>query len=128
VAFCDRNGNVIAPFVSAPGNKNESPLFREELPRVPSIACTVGFSLEGSVVSLDGVYDGKENRKSIFNHGMILNIPEKNLGRSGFLETDPLTNPQPVDRIPPLIRCTQAVYATASSNLNSESADARSTI
>jgi hypothetical protein len=29
VAFCDRNGNVIAPFVSAPGNQNESLLFRE---------------------------------------------------------------------------------------------------
>jgi hypothetical protein len=26
VAFCDRNCNVIAPFVSAPGNRNESPL------------------------------------------------------------------------------------------------------
>ena len=28
VAFCDRNCNVIAPFVSAPGNQNESPLAR----------------------------------------------------------------------------------------------------
>ena len=26
VAFCDRNCNVIAPFVSAPGNRNESPM------------------------------------------------------------------------------------------------------
>lgn len=26
VAFCDRHCNVIAPFVSAPGNRNESPL------------------------------------------------------------------------------------------------------
>lgn len=76
VAFCDRNGNVIAPFVSAPGNQNESPLFREELPKVLSIAHAVGFNLKGSVVSLDGVYDGKENRKAIFNHGMVPNIPE----------------------------------------------------
>ena len=29
VAFCDRNCNVIAPFVPAPGNRNESPLLRE---------------------------------------------------------------------------------------------------
>ena len=29
VAFCDRNCNVIAPFVSAPGNRNESPLLRK---------------------------------------------------------------------------------------------------
>jgi hypothetical protein len=31
VAFCDRNGNVIAPFVAAAGNRNESPLLRESL-------------------------------------------------------------------------------------------------
>ena len=28
VAFCDRQCNVIAPFVAAPGNRNESLLFR----------------------------------------------------------------------------------------------------
>jgi len=38
VAFCDRNCNVIAPFVSAPGNRNESPLLREALPLVTCIA------------------------------------------------------------------------------------------
>ena len=27
VAFCDRNCNIIAPFVTAAGNRNESPLF-----------------------------------------------------------------------------------------------------
>jgi transposase len=32
VAFCDRNCNVIAPFVAAPGNHNESPLLRAALP------------------------------------------------------------------------------------------------
>ena len=26
--FCDRNSNVIAPLVAAPGNRNESPLLR----------------------------------------------------------------------------------------------------
>ena len=34
VAFCDRNCNVIAPFVSAPGNLNELPLLRDALPYV----------------------------------------------------------------------------------------------
>jgi hypothetical protein len=29
VVLCDRNCNVIAPFVSAPGNRNESPLLPE---------------------------------------------------------------------------------------------------
>ena len=38
VAFCDRNCNVIAPFVSAPGNRNESPLLREAMPLVTHIA------------------------------------------------------------------------------------------
>jgi hypothetical protein len=38
VAFCDRNCNVIAPFVAAPGNDNESPLLREALPLVTRIA------------------------------------------------------------------------------------------
>jgi hypothetical protein len=37
VAFCDRHCNVIAPFVTAPGNRNESPLLREALPGVMRI-------------------------------------------------------------------------------------------
>jgi hypothetical protein len=34
----------------------------------------VGMDLEGSIVSLDGVYDCRANRKAIFNRGMISNI------------------------------------------------------
>jgi hypothetical protein len=74
VAFCDRNCNLIAPFVSAPGNRNESPLLREALPEVMRIARAVGMDLLGSIVSLDGVYDCRPNRKAIFNRGMIPNI------------------------------------------------------
>ena len=48
VAFCDRNCNVIAPFVTAPGNKNESPLFREALPGVMRIARAIGIDLQGT--------------------------------------------------------------------------------
>ena len=70
VAFCDRNCNVIAPFVSAPGNQNESPLLREALPRVTRIASSAGLDLRGTIVSLDGVYDCPRNRKAIFNRGM----------------------------------------------------------
>jgi len=47
--------NVIAPFVSAPGNRNESPLLREALPLVTHIAYAVGIDLQGTIVSLDGV-------------------------------------------------------------------------
>ena len=46
VAFCDRNCNVIAPFVSAPGNRNESPLLREALPLVSRLALAVGLDLK----------------------------------------------------------------------------------
>jgi hypothetical protein len=45
VAFCDRHCNVIAPFVSAPRHRNESPLLREALPLVTRIANAVGVDL-----------------------------------------------------------------------------------
>ena len=74
VTFCDRHCNVIAPFVSASGNRNESPLLRDALPQLTHIARAVGMDLHGTVVSLDGVYDCRLNRKAIFNRGMIPNI------------------------------------------------------
>jgi len=81
VAFCDRRCNVIAPFVSAPGNRNESPLLREALPQLTRIARAVGINLRRSVISLDGAYDCRPNRKAIFNRGMIPNINENTRGR-----------------------------------------------
>ena len=56
VAFCDRNCNVIAPFVTAPGNRNESPLLLNALPLVTRVAQAVGLNLNKTIVSLDGVY------------------------------------------------------------------------
>jgi len=81
VAFCDRHGNVIAPFVSAPGNRNESPLLRDALPKLSQMARAIGLDLQGATVSLDGVYDCRANRKTIFNRGMVPNIPENSRGR-----------------------------------------------
>jgi hypothetical protein len=81
VAFCDRRCNVIAPFVSAPGNRNESPLLREALPDVMRIAREAGLGLKGTVVSLDGAYDCRSNRKAIFNRGMTPNINPNPRGR-----------------------------------------------
>jgi transposase len=80
-AFCDRNCNVIAPFVSAPGNRNESTLLRDALPLVSCIALAVGLDLQGTIVSLDGVYDCRTNRKAIFNRGMVPNINANPRGR-----------------------------------------------
>ncbi|WP_429568953.1 transposase [Paraburkholderia sp. JPY419] len=76
VAFYDRKCNIIAPFVSAPGNRNESPLLRDALPKLTAMARAIGADLQGSTVSLDGVYDCRENRRAIFNLGMRPNIPE----------------------------------------------------
>jgi transposase len=81
VTFCDRNCNIIAPFVSAPGNRNESPLLRDALPKLTGMARAIGADLHGSTVSLDGVYDCRANRKAIFNLGMTPNIPENPRGR-----------------------------------------------
>lgn len=81
VAFCDRNCNVIAPFIAAPGNQNESPLLREALPELTRIASCAGIELQGTVVSLDGVYDCRLNRKAIFNRGMVPNINPNPRGR-----------------------------------------------
>jgi hypothetical protein len=74
VAFCDRNCNIIAPFVTAPSNRNESPLPRDALPMVMRVAHSVGLELDGAIVSLDGVYDCRLNRKAIFNRGMVPSI------------------------------------------------------
>jgi hypothetical protein len=81
VAFCDRNCNVIAPFVPAPGNRNESPLLREALPQFAQTARAIDFDLRGTIVSLDGVYDCRANREAIFNRGMKPNINPNPRGR-----------------------------------------------
>jgi hypothetical protein len=56
VVFCDRDCNVIAPLVAAAGNRNESPLLRQALPQLTKIAHALGLDLQGSIMSLDGVY------------------------------------------------------------------------
>lgn len=81
VAIVDRNVNVLAPYTIAPGNKNESPLFKKALSNLKAITKTVGPSIKGSIMSLDGVYDSKENRKLIFNSNMTPNIPENKRNR-----------------------------------------------
>jgi hypothetical protein len=52
---------VIAPFVAAAGNRNESPLLREALPEVMRIVREIGLDLCGTIVNLDGVYDCQAN-------------------------------------------------------------------
>lgn len=45
------------------------------------MVCAIGADLQGSIVSLDGVYDCRANRRAIFNRGMTPNIPENPRGR-----------------------------------------------
>jgi hypothetical protein len=51
-------------------------MIRAAFKLLKQIAKAVGFSLDGSIMSLDGVYDCKANRKIIFNAGIIPNINE----------------------------------------------------
>lgn len=81
IAIVDRNVNVIAPYVQAAGNKNEGPLFVEAMDVLKSIACKIGLDLKGIIMSLDGAYDSRKNRKLIFNAKMIPNIPENKRNR-----------------------------------------------
>jgi len=79
------------------GNRNESPMMRQALPLIMQIAKTAGFSLKGSIVSLDGAYDCRRNRKAIFNRGMTPNINERVFGwedkfRRLLLRFDRLSN------------------------------------
>ncbi len=67
--------------MSAPGNRNESPLLRDALPQVIRIAGEARLDLRDTVVSLDGVYDCRSNRKAIFNRGMVPNINPNPRGR-----------------------------------------------
>lgn len=76
IAIVDRNVNVIAPYVTAPGNKNECPLLAPAIEGLKKITKKINASIAGSISSWDGVYDSKANRKLIFNTGMIPNIPE----------------------------------------------------
>ena len=74
--FCDRNCNVIAPFVTAAGNRNETILLIPAISSLKKITKLIGLDLQDSVMSLDGVYNSRKNRKAVFNLGMTPNIPE----------------------------------------------------
>ena len=94
VAFCDRNCNVLSPFESAAGNRNESPLFRKAMKELKSIFKKVGLTLCSSIMSLDGAYDCKQNRKMIFNSGMTPNInPNKRNTKKSKRGRKPIFDP-----------------------------------
>jgi Transposase DDE domain len=81
VAFVDRNCNVLSPFTTAPGNRHETKMFVDSFSHLKRILKMLGESLSGMIVSLDSAYDSIENRKKIFNAGMIPNIKENPMNR-----------------------------------------------
>lgn len=81
IAIVDRHVNVIAPYVQAPGNRNETVLLEPAIAGLKKITRQFELSIIGSTMSLDGVYDSAKNRKLIFNAGMTPNIPENKRNR-----------------------------------------------
>ena len=67
---------MIAPFVTAPGNRNETILLTPAISSLKRIVKLVGLDLKKSIMSLDGAYNSRSNRKAIFNLGMTPNAPE----------------------------------------------------
>ena len=51
-------------------------LFPEGLHALKQVATEVGLDLRGAYLNLDGGFDSTRNRKSIFNAGLVPNIPE----------------------------------------------------
>ena len=81
VAIVDNHGYIIAPYTIAPANRNDCILLPASLDNLSQIARNTGFSIKGSILNLDGVFDSVKNRKSIFNRGMVPNIPENKRNR-----------------------------------------------
>ena len=73
---CTAAKNVIAPFVTAPGNRHKTILLAPAISSLKKIAMLVGLDIKKSIMSLDGAYNSHSNRKAIFNLGMTPNAPE----------------------------------------------------
>jgi hypothetical protein len=56
-------------------------LLKPEIKKLADIAKSIGLKLAGKVMSLDGVYNSRSNRKAIFNLGMTPNMPENKRNR-----------------------------------------------
>jgi transposase len=81
MAIVERQGYVLAPCPVAAVNVNDCVLLPESLDDLMRISRDVGFSVKGSFMNLDGVFDSKKNRKLIFHRHMIPNIPENKRNR-----------------------------------------------
>lgn len=81
LTITERQGYVLAPCPVASVNVNDCILLPDSLNDLMRISREIGFSVKGSVMNLDGVFDSKKNRKIIFNRHMVPNIPENKRNR-----------------------------------------------
>jgi len=72
----DNNGCVLAPLPVTPVNETDMLLLPEGLKALKKVAKMVGLVLTRTYQNLDCGFDSKQNRKRIFNAGMIPNITE----------------------------------------------------
>ena len=99
VAFCDRNCNVIAPFVSAPGNRNESPLLREALLiGVADSPTRLALDLQDLSSAWMASTIAERNRKAVFNRRMVPNINTNPCGRNDRNEAASLSSTLPFSK------------------------------
>ena len=60
----------------APVNETDMVLLPKGLKALKQMAKKIGLDLRGAYLNLDGGFDSRHNRKSIFNAGMIPNLKE----------------------------------------------------
>lgn len=81
MTIVENQGYVLAPCPVATVNTSDCVLLPDCLSYLAQIARDVGFSLKGSILNLDGIFDSRKNRKAIFNRRMVPNIPENKRNR-----------------------------------------------
>jgi len=76
MVITDNNGYVLSPLPVAPVNKTDMILLPDGLKSLKLVAKMVGLILVGAYLNLDSGFDSKQNRKLVFNAGMVPNIKE----------------------------------------------------
>ncbi len=76
MVITDNHGYVLSPLPVAPVNEVDMILLPEGLKALKRVAKMVGLVLTGAYLNLDSGFDSKQNRKLIFNAGMIPNIKQ----------------------------------------------------
>jgi transposase len=76
IAIVDNNGFVLAPLPVAPVNEADTVLLPEGLNALKRVARLTDLKIGGSYLNLDGGFDSRHHRRTIFNAGLVPNIKE----------------------------------------------------